>query len=193
MFHVDKIPRIVAVLAVFLTPVLSEDSQATNWVKDHRLSIATITAKSTEFGPGYVFDDFDKLKIKEPGDDDSKPYWWVINNGDNMQFYDHHGDASSAEAEEEGGVTFARLQLVHDTTLQFGTIRVYSGRNFRVPDDVFVWNTRPMVSDPRSSYHSVCSNALFRKLLSRWQWRGSWNSRPLAMEFLSRSRKYKPS
>ena len=74
------------------------------------LSVAATSSKAT-----VVFDNFDTLAIKQPGDTDDDPYWWVIMNGNNGQeYYAECGEASCATAEQEGCTTFARLRLFHD-------------------------------------------------------------------------------
>lgn len=72
--------------------------------------------KHTVVNPGYVYDDFKKVDIKSPGGSGSDPYWWVINNGDNIQTYDNCADASCITGEKEQSLKYARLQLIHDTT-----------------------------------------------------------------------------
>lgn len=74
-----------------------------------------ISLKNTIVDPGYVYDDFKKLDIKQPSDTDDDPYWWVINNGEGAQYYANCGTSSCITGEKEQSLKYARLQLLHDT------------------------------------------------------------------------------
>jgi hypothetical protein len=57
--------------------------------------------------PDIVFDNFDVVQIKQPDNTGDDPYWWIIQNGGEQQYY---------ATEKVGKTTFARLRLFHDTT-----------------------------------------------------------------------------
>jgi hypothetical protein len=77
------------------------------------LVLSSVAAVPSE--PNELFDDFDTLTIKQPGDTDNDPYWWIIQDGNNgQQYYAECGEASCTTAEQEGDTTFARLRLFHD-------------------------------------------------------------------------------
>lgn len=80
------------------------------------LLAVTLPVWATVVGPHSVFDGFDEVVVKDANDTDDDPYWWIIQNGDEGQYYDLYGDASSTTALNENGTTFARLQLQPDLT-----------------------------------------------------------------------------
>ena len=73
-------------------------------------------ARATVVGADSVFDTFDEVVVKDPGDTDLVPYWWIIQNGDAGQYYALCSDASCTEALSESVTTFARLHLWPDAT-----------------------------------------------------------------------------
>lgn len=76
----------------------------------------SLPVEATVVGINSVFDTFDEVIVKDPGDTDLDPYWWIIQNGDLGQYYALCGDASCTSALSENGTTFARLQLQPDAT-----------------------------------------------------------------------------
>jgi hypothetical protein len=107
MFPIFKPLRLFLVLSVFFQPSMSIAAPA-------QAPIAL--EKHTIVDPGYVYDEFKKLDFKAIGDTGDSPYWWVINNGDNVQTYANCGDATCATGEKEQSLKYARLQLLHDAT-----------------------------------------------------------------------------
>ncbi len=75
-----------------------------------------MVVRATVVDASSVFDSFDEVVVKDPGDTDLDPYWWIIQNGDLGQYYALCGDASCTAALNENGTTFARLQLQPDAT-----------------------------------------------------------------------------
>ncbi len=79
------------------------------------VTLALISVAATSSKGNTVFDNFNTLAIKQPGDTDNDPYWWVIMNGNyGQEYYASCGEASCATAERQGSTTFARLRLFHD-------------------------------------------------------------------------------
>ena len=117
MSRLFRLPTLVMVLAISLVfvPGTARSAPIKSFSEDKKMS------------PGYVFDDFRKITIKQPGDEDNNPYWWIINNGDGMQFYADCGDASCVEAFKHGQDDFARLQLFHDETPPIWQDQEYNG------------------------------------------------------------------
>jgi hypothetical protein len=79
------------------------------------VALVLLSVAATPCLPNELFDDFNSLTIKQPGDTDNDPYWWIIQDGNyGQQYYAECGDASCTTAEQEGSTTFARLRLFHD-------------------------------------------------------------------------------
>jgi len=80
------------------------------------LALVAVPVAAANSQPDIVFDNFNVVRIKQPDNTSNNPYWWIIQNGDNQQYYATCGEASCTTAERERKTTFARLRLFHDPT-----------------------------------------------------------------------------
>lgn len=80
------------------------------------LVLVVYSSTVTHAGINRVSDSFNKIQIKQPDDTNNTPYWWIIQNGDQGQYYAVCGDASCVTSQQEKNTSFARLRLFPDAT-----------------------------------------------------------------------------
>jgi hypothetical protein len=110
-----KIPHILSLLVLLFVQFPSTDSSLVQQTTSNPLSAGSAVLSHTVVEPGYVYDEFKKIEIKETTDTDDTPYWWIINNEGGAQIYDNCSEASCITQENEQSLKYARLQLVHHT------------------------------------------------------------------------------
>jgi hypothetical protein len=126
------------------------------------LVLLSVAAACNE--PNKLTDGFDTLTIKQPGDTDNDPYWWILQDGNNgQQYYAECGEASCTTAEREGDTTFARLRLFHDDAtpgdyLNSEVSEMQTGYSYGRPARWLPTPGHPVVATARvrlsSNYHS---------------------------------------
>ncbi len=112
----------------------------------------------TVVGPNYVFDNFNRVEVKQPGDLDNDPYWWVVAAGDDGPVPRNCSDASCVTAQRQGHTRFADLTLSPDQTPGNYTLaeisELWSGFSYGTPTQWTPTPGHPVIMSVRARFSS---------------------------------------